>query len=113
MDNLFVVKEKVLKYSFLAIDVENPESLKKFSEATGKAVFRYLDIPDSSLITKRAVYKVNDFNKFSQEELIVELVREFQINFDIQLYSLITTDIWVNPDDFEYYVGVAIRFKEL
>ena len=32
MSDLFVVKEKVIKYQFLALDMENPESLKRFSE---------------------------------------------------------------------------------
>lgn len=113
MSDLFVVKEKVIKYQFLALDMENPESLKRFSEITGKGVFRFIDIPDSTLITKRLVFELTEFNKYSQDDLVALIADKSEIKSDIQLYSVMTTDIWADPEDFEYYVGVAIRYKEV
>jgi hypothetical protein len=112
MSKLFLTKDKTIQYQYLCLDLENRETLNELSKILNKVVNQYTG-PVSQLFTENLVFKLDKINEFDNHRDLLEYVlleSELQIKDGIEIYSLMTTDIWANPDDFEYYVGFNLRY---
>lgn len=118
MDNLFVVKEKEIKYKALVLDIENPEVITYLRDTFGKNFYWLGEnyVPCSQLQTLSLVYTIEELNSFeTQADTLAAIFSD--ITFDetkdnVGLYSVLTTNTWRDQETLEYIIGVQLKFIE-
>ena len=115
MENLFVVKEKTIKYNALVLDIEN-EDVITYLKYTFNRNFYWLGEsyqPDDMLQTINQVFLLSELDGLSQEETINVILKDIEFEGEnIGMYSLLTTNTWRDPETLEYVVGVQLKFTE-
>ena len=112
MDSLFIIKDKTINYQFLALDVESPDVLTTLSNILKKSVYLFTGDP-SELTSLNLSFNLDDVNaQTTHYDLLSYIVHKSALDVDLYIYSIMTTDIWVDPETFDYKIGIIIRYKE-
>lgn len=118
MDNLFVVKEKTIKYKALVLDIENADVITYLRNTFSKNFYWLGEnyVPCEELQTISLVYSLEDLNQYDSHEETIKSIFD-NIEFDqtkdnIGLYSVMTTNVWRDIETLEYVIGVQLKFTE-
>lgn len=118
MDNLFVIKEKTIKYKALVLDIENPDVITYLRETFGKNFYWLGEnyIPCDQLQTLSLIYTIEELNSYeSQEDTLRAIFNDIEFDADkdnIGIYSVLTTNTWRDKETLEYVIGVQLKFIE-
>lgn len=117
MDNLFLVKDKVIKYQHLVLDKENNDIFTYLNYTFDKNFYPLLDgyLPDENLKVEHLIYDLDDFNKLeSQEDVLKDIFKYIEFNKEnIGIYMLCTSNVFLDKEDMTYKIGVIFRYTEM